>query len=353
MKASDKVLLNIFSRYAAGELPRAALKSFVRQAQLERKGKKADAALASHNWAIRRRDSGDIVRTFQADDYNQAFDVLQQYKRDHNITDDSLVYGRYNPSEEQPAQTNQGNWGIWIDANSRFANQPGEYARGAEVPLMRFPTRAAAEQWIEQQRAERPNMRSDIEVREIEPAEPIPGSTLDLQRQRAAVVDVNNLRPTGPGPWEVANRENNQVYYNPGHTNRAAAETEARTWLGLNGLDPNDFEVRTRQGASSTDAEQGGLVDVAGDDWNADFERSMQQSAQAAQAPQTLTRPGQGQQVFTGEWKVVDPTGNEIYRFGGVGNSQRDANRVAIDWLSRNPQQMTPGVEVLPVMGPA
>jgi hypothetical protein len=39
MKKDDKDLLNIFSRYAAGELPRAALKSFVRQAQLERKVK--------------------------------------------------------------------------------------------------------------------------------------------------------------------------------------------------------------------------------------------------------------------------------------------------------------------------
>jgi non-homologous end joining protein Ku len=42
MKASDKDLLNIFSRYAAGELPRAALKSFVRQAQLQRKVDKGD-----------------------------------------------------------------------------------------------------------------------------------------------------------------------------------------------------------------------------------------------------------------------------------------------------------------------
>jgi hypothetical protein len=181
-------------------------------------------------------------------------------------------------------------------------------------------------------------MRADIEVREIAPAEPVPGSTLDLQRQRAAAADTNNLRPTGPGPWEVANRNNNQVYYNPGHTQRAAAETEARTWLTQNGHNPADFEVRTREGVRSTDAAQGGIVDVADE--------------QPAQAPRTLTRPGQGQQVFTGEWKVLLPTGEEVYRFSGVGNSQSDANRVAASWLRQNGYGVSgEGFEVLPVMG--
>jgi predicted oxidoreductase len=83
------------------------------------------------------------------------------------------------------------------------------------------------------------------------------------------------------------------------------------------------------------DAAQGGTVDVAGDQ---------------AVAPQTLTRPGQGQQQFTGEWRIVGPNGEEIHRFGGVGNVQADANRVAIAWLQRNPRHMQAGVEVVPVM---
>ena len=260
-------------------------------------------------------------------------------------------------------------------------------------------------------------MRTDIEVREIEPTRqpvgdinlfpeiepgtPIPGSTLDLQRQRAAqaqqsseyelyrisdgrsvtapagnpivfradspedaeskiaryaadfnlgapelfavrsVLQVpdqtNPLTPTGPGPWEVANRENNQVYYNPGHTNRAAAETEARTWLTQNGHNPDYFEVRTRETASNRDAAQGGIIDVATD--------------QPTQAPRTLTTPGQGQQVWTGEWKVVDANGQELYRFSGVGNNQADANRVAAQWAQRN--MVRDEVNVVPVMGPA
>jgi len=358
---------------------------------------------ANHNWCIRRRDSQEIVKTFQADDYRQAFEVLQRYKEEHGMgpANNSLTYGPYNPAEEQPTQQ-QDNWGIWINTNERFANQPGTYARGETPPLYRFPSREAAEQWIEQQRAERPNMRTDIEVREIEPAAAIPGSTLDLQRQRAAAArdtsqfgaatgapnweierdrdhevvhrfyadnqndaiiqatdfmnmqgwsnddytiqtafagtDGNSLRPTGPGPWEVASRSNNQVYFNPPSTYRRNAESEARTWLAQNGHNEADFEVRTREGVSNTDAAQGGTVDVAGE--------------QPAQAPRTLTTPGQGQQVFTGEWKVLLPDGREVYRFSGVGNSQSDANRVAAVWLRNNGMGVSgEGFEVLPVMG--
>ena len=44
----------------------------------------------------------------------------------------------------------------------------------------------------------------------------------------------------------------------------------------------------------------------------------------------------------------------EIYRFSGVGNSQADANRVAMEWLRTNsPYGPTSGFEVLPVMGEA
>ena len=423
MKKDDKDLLNIFSRYAAGELPRAALKSFVRQAQLERKvaaGKETGQMWWDVSWGNGRVE---VVANNKKEAVDTAFkesywapdqpDTAQAQQFRNSLVAKPLRPYEEKPAEE-PAQQDQGNWGIWMTGADRFANQPGSYARGETPPLYRFPTQAAADRWIEQQRADRPNMRADIEVREIEPAEPVPGSTLDLQRQRAAqasqgvdtsvdyelynrttgeIIDTfparnddearvrlddfrnfsaqarqnpdldvgvrrgpgvtnaqtntNNLRPTGPGPWEVANRENNQVYYNPGHTQRAAAETEARTWLTLNSHNPEDFVVRTRQGA---DAAQGGLVDVAGNDWDADFERSMQQSAQAAQ---TLTRPGQGQQVFTGEWKVL-VNGEEVYRFGGVGNNQGDANGVAARWLRNNGMGVSgEGFEVYPVMGDA
>jgi hypothetical protein len=258
---------------------------------------------------------------------------------------------------------------------------------------MRFSSEAAADRWIEQQRASRPNMRTDIEVREIEPAiqdtgsatsgnwgiwVPVldrwatmnvdgqsvtrrftdraranawiqdfnarhPRSELELTAQEIGPgvtntqTDTNPLSPSGPGPWEVASRSNNQVYYNPPSSNPIEAESQSRTWLRQNGHNEADFEVRTREGVGGTDAAQGGIIDIGPD-------------ISQYTAPQTLTRPGQSQQQFTGTWLVLDPNGRELHRFSGIGNVQADANRIAINWLRSHPGAMQAGVTVVPEM---
>jgi hypothetical protein len=284
----------------------------------------------------------------------------------------------------------QGNWGIWIISSNRFARQPNTIV--ADNVLRRFPSQAAAMAFLERTREENPQMRTDVEVREIEPstvttqepggngspaytmtrpAEPASqpatnpidyqvydrdtGATLyrftaadddaatqggledyrtmgphNLTPQQAAqryglrragstptTVNRNSLMPTGPGPWEVFRISDGSSVAELGQTNRMSAEVEARRVIDQRGEAPELYGVRTRQ---------------------------------AAQAPQTLTRPGQGQQVFTGEWKIVDDNDREIHRFGGVGNVQADANRIAMNWLRQNPRHMQSGVQVLPVM---
>jgi hypothetical protein len=52
---------------------------------------------------------------------------------------------------------------------------------------------------------------------------------------------------------------------------------------------------------------------------------------------------------FTGQWMILDPDGQEIHRFGGIGDAQSDANRVAMNWLRQNPEHIRQGVEVVPV----
>jgi hypothetical protein len=47
---------------------------------------------------------------------------------------------------------------------------------------------------------------------------------------------------------------------------------------------------------------------------------------------------------------IKDPTGAVIHRFGGIGNVQSDANRIAMDWLRQNPEHFQDGVEVVPEM---
>jgi len=244
--SGDKSTIEYFAKYVAGEIPQAALKSFVRQAQRERTPK-----LQKLQYYNVKDDTG-YVMMFQARNPNQAMQMAREHypSRFRNIVDVSLhsTAATQQPAA-QPTQT-QGIWGIWIIGNNRFSRIPNTLV--TDNVLLRFPSREAAEQWIEQSRAANPRMRTDIEVREIEPTEPA------------------TTEPTAPVPGSTVDRQQRQA---------------------------------------------------------------------------------QGE--FTGAWRVVDPQGNEIYRFSGVGNSQSDANRAAIQWLRDHPEHMQGGVEVLPIMGDA
>ena len=53
------------------------------------------------------------------------------------------------------------------------------------------------------------------------------------------------LRPTGPGPWEIYNRQNDNVLAPLGQFNRAGAEEEAAEYLSSRRQNPADYGVRT------------------------------------------------------------------------------------------------------------
>jgi len=223
-----------FAKFAAGTLPKAALKSFVRQAQLERQGLKdtyneLKPAGQEPNWYISDRDTGQIIEKYYAANSSDAFEYLQRWKAQNN-GGDQHQYGKIMPGQE-----------------------PG-------------------------------------------------AANLDLQQQRAA----NTLTPRGPGPWEIFRISDASPVRELSHTNRAAAETEARSALGLRGEAPELYGVRTRQGA-----------DVA--------------------------------QTWTGQWIIKDAaTGRDLYKFGGIGNSQGDANRYAAQWARDN--QRGGEIDVVPEM---
>jgi hypothetical protein len=327
--------------------------------------------------------------------------------------------GQPGAQSQRPAQQEQDNWGIWIVSSNRFARQPNTIV--ADNVLRRFPSQAAAMAFLERTREENPQMRTDVEVREIEPStvttqEPGGnGSPAYTMTRPAEPVNRNTLTPTGPGPWEVFRISNGSSVAELGQTNRMGAEVEARrvidqrgeapelygvrtvttnntdNWsadferrmqagtaqrsqyelfLKSNGRvvtapagnpivfqatdpddaankiaryvadfnlpgDPTNYDVRSVLQPAQQDAAQGGIVDIAGE--------------QPA-APQTLTRPGQSQQQWTGEWLILDPNDRVIHRFGGVGNVQADANRIAMNWLRSNPRHMQAGVTVAPEM---
>jgi hypothetical protein len=388
----DSDTIRYFSDYVAGKIPQAALRSFVKQAQLERKVKRGEAGnqkmwwsvtnppqssagievVASSkeeaiekalgpdgypswantrqsivakpvrpyeeakgptlngrpsnpdgNWFLKNSDTDEIIYRFNAVNYQDAYTVLQQWKEAHP-GDENIVYGtaprRGQETHPPPQDTSQfgaargaPNWEIQRNSDQEVVHRFS--ADNQNDAMLQATDFMNTQGW----------------------------SNDDYTIQAAdSQTNVNSLRPTGPGPWEVANRNNNQVYYNPEFTNRGAAESEARTWLSQNGHNPNDFEVRTRQGSRS-DAEQSGIIDI---------EPDVAQALPGSTAALAQQRAAGG---FTGAWKVMNvDTGEELYRFSGIGNSQSDANGVALQWIRRNaPYTDLVQIEVVPIMGNA
>ena len=306
---------------------------------------------------------------FMAADQNDALVVLGQWRRANpgvwDVAQDTHQSAGQPAAQQQTPSQSEGNWGFWITSLGRFARAAGQSDNNV---LRRFPSREAAEQY----RANTPGIRSDIEIREIPvpgsttdramqraaaaqdnyeiydrqsgrrmetfTADDDDAALMHLADYRRmgphnlsladaierygvrriddtpAFVDTTtqsqrgDLTPRGPGPWEIYNLTTNSSVRPLEHTNRQAAESEARSALGLRGLDPSQHGVRTRQ-----------------------------------QQPQPL---GAGRE-FVG-WKIVDSQGRTIHEFSGIGNAQADANAFAINWLRNNPRHMQTGVEVVP-----
>lgn len=253
--------LQYFAKYSAGEIPKAALRSFIKQAQLQRSVKKQRNPNQKYWWNVQwdanRRmevvaNTKEVARQIAAEEWG----VSEERLANAVIT----PIRPYEAPVARPPEQNQGNWGIWIGASERFAREPGTHPAGQEIPLRRFPSMAAALAFLERTREENPRMRTDVEVREI----------------------------------------------------------------------PQDYQAP-----------------------NTPVGRPVAQS-QPATAPRTLTTPGQPQLEFSGNWQIV-VGGQEVHQFGGVGNSQHDANNYARNWIARQDQAWArehqgEDVEVLPVM---
>ena len=199
---SQEDTLSYFAKFAAGELPSSALKSFVRQAQLERRVKKDPTSGQKYWWSVGRPGyfaSVEVVASSKEEAIEKGLAEYPDWSSATNITAKPI-----RPYDESPVKATVGE------------PQPVGQSSG----------------------------------------EPIPGSTLDLQRQRA------------------------------------------------------------------------------------------QQAQQQQRAPEQ----GQQQGQFTGQWKIM-LNGREVHRFGGVGNNQGDANRIAAQWLRDNGMGVSgEGFEVVPVM---
>jgi hypothetical protein len=383
---SDVNIIQLFSNYSAGELDKPALIRQVRQKQLARNVAKGKAT-GKMWWKVSNPANSFASIEVVADNAEEAIASAilpgnyPEWARVKNTLKATPLrpYTAPTPPPAVPQGGSTGNWGVWVPSLDRFATIGNAGAR-------RFDTEADAQAWIQDYNTRHSGNDLGLVAREVTPTQPQEYEVFDrdtgatmhrftASTDREVAVELNDYRtmgphnltpeqaqqrfglrragstpiarqpqfqepnasrgdlnPRGPGPWEIYRLSDGSRVRVLDQTNRQEAEAEARRALGLRGEAPElygvrTYAVRTPQPAQS-DASQGGIVDVAGE--------------QPA-APQA-------QQQWTGEWLVLDPNGRELHRFSGIGNVQADANRHAINWLRAHPGAMQAGVTVVPEM---
>ena len=340
---SEKDPLWYFVKYSAGGFSPTVLKSFVRQAQLERDVKRGKDK-GPMWWRVYKEGKGaanGAVIEVVASGKEEALDKASQewgvfsneYRRamyaepvrPYDGVDTSRPYELYDRRSNTVVAT-------FRASDDDAALQKLDQFRAGQVRTQGITVPQANEIY---------GVRSSgvvtVPPRDRPSSEPIPGSTLDLQRQRLAQAQSG-------GNWGILITSNGRFVRMSGTgdpTDRALRRFPSREAA-------EEFLAQTR-------AENPNMrTDIEIREIPADYQSPGQPAAaiptididvEPAPAPQPA---GMGQ--WNGQWKVL-VGGQEVYRFGGVGNSQSDANRIAAAWLRQNGQGVSgEGFEVYPVM---
>jgi len=290
--------IQYFTKYAAGELPKAALRSFVKQAQLERKVKADKEVGKKYWWKVTRPGYGasvEVVATSKEEAIEKGKKEYPDWARAQDMDAKPVRKFEGNDSTSEPRYE-------IFNLNTNRSIEDAEGITNDRDALIRL------QDYIEHgphglQRGQARDMFGIRRVGDSEPilAEPIRatgGETQDYKLYRTA---------------------DQSIVYTFQATSVEEAREKAQAWLLDQGIDRRGY------GLSRMD--------------------------QPAPAPGSTTDIQQQRAAggFTGAWKVM-ADGREVYRFSGVGNAQSDANRVAIQWLRNNGYDSSTEVEVLPIM---
>ena len=338
----DVDTIKYFSDYVAGKIPQAALRSFIKQAQLQRNIKRGKTDGKKMWW---------------------------------NVYKDGKNAGRYGPtievvatSEKEAIEKAAKEWGepLLVNTLARMDAEPlrpyedkpgsGTYElynkqTGLSVPDTEFSARNEADQATRLQDYINHGQHG-MNAQDASYAFGVRPVTEPSADQGDS---TNPLRPTGPGPWEVYNRQTGNrtidlVQGGQPITDRAQAQQLAMNTIAAGRHDL--YGVRTRGEsvpaqqtarpespfAGSEEGPFGGTPDIEPD------------VAQNFPQDRTDGRTINFGNQFSGQWRVLDASGNELWRFRGVGNNQADANRLALRWLVDNGYGHGTEISVLPVM---
>jgi hypothetical protein len=304
-KGSDTI--KYFSEYVAGKIPAAALRSFVKQAQLERKLKKDPTGGEKYWWSVRSPGNS-----------NAGIEVVAS-------------------SKEEAIEKAIGGYPSWANYRSSLVAKPMRpYEQSAKTVRYEIYNKQTGNS-VE----DADGITNDEEalVRLNDYIEHGPHSLQRGQAERmfgirttggVGIVDIDmpiaqGRAQTSPtGQWKIIDGLGRELFrFRPAFSNnRAVANELAALWARENNFDGN-YQVEPAEEQPSTPA-AGSTADLA----------------------QQRATPG----TFTGAWQILDADGNEMHRFSGVGNNQRDANRVATQWVQNNGYAYGTEIEVVPIM---
>lgn len=344
--------LDLFARYSSGNITAEELKKQWAEAALAKTGAPSDKRVT---WKIYDAEKNQYLRDYQYSGYTES-EALALFKQAHSpgsSMEDFEKYMQHMQYQLRDVSTNSGRWEIVnratrepievIDAaNNRDAGELAQqkYA-GKNIDYYIQPynpgVAVAAEPGKTDRRVElakRIKQSKEKPAGAQQSAQPIPGSTQDIQQRRAqqAQQQANQQVTTDAGipMWEIYDRRSGSALTRfPDHSLNLAWET-AQQWMRDAHVPEdrwNEYSVR----ALTADQPAASSQPVAG-------------STQDRQ--QQRAQPGE----FTGAWAVINSiTGEELHRFSGVGDVQADANRVASQWLRT--AGLTEPVEVVPIVG--
>lgn len=297
--------IQYFAKYAAGELPKAALRSFVKQAQIERKVK-ADNEVGKKYWyRVDKEGRGrsgaslEVVATSKQE-------ALQKASDEWNIRLGALTAAAVYPVRKFEEPKNDKPRYEIFNLNTNNSVEDAEGITNDREALIRL------NDYLEHgpHRLSRQEARNTYGIRRVGDSEPILAEPI-----RASGGETQD--------YKLYRTADQSIVYTFQADSVEQAREKAQAWLLDQGIDRRGYGLSRMDQPAPAPSQPGSTNDIQ----------------------QQRAVPG----TFTGAWKVM-ADGQEVYRFSGVGNVQRDANRVAIQWLRDNGYDQGTDIEVLPIM---
>jgi len=338
-KGSDTI--RYFADYVAGKIPRAALRSFVKQAQLQRKEKRGKTSGEKMWWNVSNPGNSyasvEVVATSREEAIEKALGA-DGYPSWAN-TRQSVVAEPVRPYEEKSGS----------GTHELYNKQTGE-----AVPDTEFSPRNTADQLTRLQDYVNHGQHG-MSAQDAAAVFSVRSTDSDDTASAFTSPPAPPGRPNDPnGRYAIVPRSDPALYgsstggtpdyqfrFNMGNpAEQAQGRYVLQAWAARNNVVAADYMVvDTEQWDRPADAASGGIIDI-----EPDVAQALPGST-AALAQQRAT-PG----TFSGAWKVL-VNGEEVHRFSGIGNNQGDANRVAAQWLRNNGRGVSgEGFEVVPIM---